>query len=364
MSLRTRLDGNNRKDFPGIPEPIRNFGNESYGRVDLVEATQKSINTAFVDLTRQMGGGKDGDITQGAEKVLEAAAEAGIPQSVVDKIEPFAVTPLGYAPVPPVDMANAYATIAAQGKKADWYIIQKVTDQNGAQLHQHKNENERTISEDVAADTIAAMRSVIEGGTGTNGRTICPTAGKTGTATAGPDDDQHVSSSWFAGYTPKLATAVMYNKGVGNEDLEGYLNPFYGGTYPAMTFKAYMDAALEGSDCGTFPKPANIKADKGTIYTPPPPKCGADERLNDATTRCVEKPTPTPTPTPTAPTPTTPTTPAPDCDKPIPDPGCPPDDPNNGGTGKPGKPDKGWAWILPLSLLTLVPRREDELRPE
>ena len=62
-----------------------------------------------------------------------------------------------------------------------------------------------------------------------------------------------MSSSWFAGATPKLATAVMYNRGVGNEDLEGYLVPFFGGTYPAMTFKAYMDAAIDPADCGSSP---------------------------------------------------------------------------------------------------------------
>ena len=78
----------------------------------------------------------------------------------------------------------------------------------------------------------------------------CPTGGKTGTATAGPNDDQHVSSSWFIGYTPKPATAVMFNRGVGNEDLEGYLNPFYGGTYPAMTFRSFMAATIDRRTAG------------------------------------------------------------------------------------------------------------------
>jgi membrane peptidoglycan carboxypeptidase len=98
-----------------------------------------------------------------------------------------------------------------------------------------------------------------------------------------------VSSSWFAGATPKLATAVMFNKGVGNEDLEGYLVPFFGGSFPAMTFKAYMDVAINPASCGEFIKPGNIKSDKGKTYNPTP-KCDDDERLNDSRTRCVERP--------------------------------------------------------------------------
>ncbi|RYJ07577.1 MAG: hypothetical protein EON52_00555 [Actinomycetales bacterium] len=98
----------------------------------------------------------------------------------------------------------------------------------------------------------------------------------------------------------------MYNRGVGNEDLEGYLNPFFGGTYPALTFKAYMDAALvdggfTGADCGTFPRAANIKADKGTTVVPAPRKTSKPKPKPSATVR------PTPTPTRTTPQPTEPT---------------------------------------------------------
>jgi membrane peptidoglycan carboxypeptidase len=189
-------------------------------------------------------------------------------------------------------MANAYATLAAGGKKAEWYVIEKVEDSTGATLHERKNENEQSIPADVAGDAVAALQKVVNSGsagTGSRGRTLCPTLGKTGTATAGTNENQRVSSSWFAGATPKLATAVMFNRGVGNEDLEGYLVPFFGGTYPAMIFKAYMDEAIDPADCGTFPPPGNIKSIRGQTYNPVP-NCGSDERLNDSRTRCVEKP--------------------------------------------------------------------------
>lgn len=299
--LETQLDGNSPlKVGDAEIENQGDSGGASFGKVSLARATAKSINTAFVDLTQQLGG-TDGNISDGAEKVLAAAQEAGVPAKITDSISPVAVTPLGYAGVPPIDMATAYATIAAGGVHADWYLVEKVSDSQKTDLYEHEVEAERTIDKDVAGDVIKAMRGVTAaGGTGTNGVTVCPTAGKTGTATAGGDDDQHVSSSWFAGYTPQLATTVMYNRGKGNEDLEGYLNPFYGGTYPAMTFKTYMDAALDPSDCGSFIEPGDIEPKKGTVYTPPAPKPTKTQKPPKAT-----EPTPTPTPTETAePTPT------------------------------------------------------------
>ncbi len=305
-SLKTQLDGNSPIEINGkiatYNQGDTGTGGGSYGRVPLSRATEDSINTAFVDLTDQMSEG--GDISVGAKKVLDAARQAGIPAPVADAIDPVAVTSLGYAPVAPVDMANAYATLAAGGKRANWYMVEKVTDYQGSTLHEHKVTTEQAIPEDVVADTLSALQAVTRSGTGTNGRTICPTAGKTGTATAGTDTDQYVSSSWFTGITPKAATAVMYNRGIGNEDLEGYMLPtFFGGQTPAKTFKSYMDATLDPSDCGTFPKAANIKGDKGTVFKPPPPRCDSDERLNGARTGCVKKPAKTtPTPDPVVPT--------------------------------------------------------------
>lgn len=294
-SLESRLNGSSPLQVDGGQiENQGDSGGESFGPVSLARATAKSINTAFVDLTQQMEDGPD--------KVLDSAQEAGIPASVLDPVRESGaplVTPLGYFPVAPIDMANAYATLSAGGERADWYLVEQVDDADGAELYAHEVTTKRTISKDVAGDTIKAMQGVTAaGGTGTNGATVCPTAGKTGTATAGPDDDQRVSSSWFAGYTPKLATAVMYNRGVGNEDLEGYLQPFFGGTYPASTFRTFMNAALDPSDCGSFPPPGNIRADQGTVVAPPVPRCGPGQQLNGNRTGCVPVPPPAPAPEP------------------------------------------------------------------
>jgi membrane peptidoglycan carboxypeptidase len=304
-SLRTLLNGNSpllNNSGEQIAENQGDSGGASFGRIPLSMATQESVNTAFVDLMEQMDDGPD--------KTLEAAQEAGIPASLLDKVREGGaplVTPLGYFPVAPVDMANAYATLAANGKRADWYVIERVSDSGGTVAYKHEVETEQAIDKDVVADTISAMQGVVRSGTGVNGRTVCPTAGKTGTATAGPDDDQHVSSSWFAGFTPKLATTVMYNRGEnGNSDLENYMVPFFGGQIPAKTFSRYMNGVLDPGNCGTFPPPANIKADQGTDYIAPRPKPKPKPKPKPST---AEPTAPEPTVEPTQPEPTQPTQP-------------------------------------------------------
>lgn len=292
FSLKTKLDGNTPYKVPG--GSVKNAGDSggaSYGTLDLEKATAKSVNTAFIDLTVQMSDGSD--ISVGAQKILDAAVQAGIPQSTVDTIDPVAVTSLGYAGVAPIDMANAYATVAASGNKAEWYVVQKVSSAEGSVLYEHATETEQSVPADVAADTLAALQGVTgSGGTGTAGRTVCPTAGKTGTATADENGETVTSAVWFVGATPKLATAVMYNRGDGNDKLDGFLRPAFGGKYPAETFKAYMNEAVDADDCGSFPKAANIKGDKGETYVTPAPTCGPTEQLNADQTACEPRPVP------------------------------------------------------------------------
>jgi len=274
--LQSTLNGNSPLTVPGgTVDNQGDSGGESFGTVTLLEATRQSINTAFVDLTLQM--------EDGQEKILKAANDAGLPLSVVNNIDSAAyVVPLGFAPVPNVDMANAYATFANDGKENDWYVIDSVEDPKGNTLFKHKNKERRAFSSDVAADVTFALQGVVDSGTGVNGNTVCPTAGKTGTATAQgrKEENSHVSSSWFVGFTPKLSTAVMYVRGKnGNGDLQyqnvergdfaPYMPTFYGGQFPALTFAAFMDQAVDADNCGTFPPAANIVAETGTTYVPP-----------------------------------------------------------------------------------------------
>ena len=88
------------------------------------------------------------------------------------------------------------------------------------------------------------------------------------------------------GYTPQLATAVMYVRGDGNDNLNctnkngkncipGYLVPYFGAEYPTKTWTDVMRMSLDGAPVEQFPPPANVKATKNDhvplpTFTPTP----------------------------------------------------------------------------------------------
>ncbi len=194
--LNDKLDGDSPYFFPDGSK-VENEGESSgaangfsYGTVSLVKATAESINTAYMDLTAQM--------EDGPEKIVDAAVAAGIPRSSGD-LEAYSRVALGSAKIAPVEMAEAYATFAADGKQADWYMIEEVSDSGGLR-YEHRDEPNQAFSFPIASNVSYALQQVVKTGTGQNALALGrPAAGKTGTAT---NDKGDVSSSWFVGYTP------------------------------------------------------------------------------------------------------------------------------------------------------------------
>lgn len=241
--------------------PIRNEFNEQYGDVTLRKAVAESINTAFVDMTESMN--------NGAGAVIQAANDAGAPTGAGwDANNRIA---LGAAEVSPLNMANAYATLADSGKRKEAHFVAKVLDRNGNAVYEAKNEATQAVEENVAANVTDALTSVVEEGTGTKASQLNrPVAGKTGTN--GVEDT--ITSAWFVGYTRQISTAVMYVAGdSGNEDLDAYKKPgdktFFGSTYPLTTWVEYMQTATKGQEVKQFDKAKPIQG-KSTAPTEAP----------------------------------------------------------------------------------------------
>jgi membrane peptidoglycan carboxypeptidase len=308
FSLEDTFDGNSPYLLPDGSD-VENQGNISYGSaVSMVKATEDSINTAFIDMALAM--------EDGPEKIIQAMRDMGLPPAErTSKIHGFPdQTPglqpnigvaLGSATVSPINMANAYATLAAEGEAAQPYIIEKIEDADGEEIYSHKVQTRDAVEPDIAADVSYALQQVVQAGSGTAALELGrPAAGKTGTST---NDDGDVVSSWFTGYTPQLATSVVYVRGKGAEPLDGYLEPFFGGTYPAQTWTAVMTKAMEGLDIEDFPPPAYVDGEApSTGHEPAPPEPTETETQEPQPTRT---PTPTPSETPTeeptpSPTPT------------------------------------------------------------
>ena len=229
-------------DDLGKPYEVANYGNEGWGQVDLLSATQHSINTVFVPL----------GIKAGLDKVVDAARRAGIPETVA-MIGTPSVT-LGVASPHVIDVANAYATFAAQGIYSKPYMVAQVTGPNKGVLYQGKPQTQEVFSKEVMADLTYALKSVVTGGTGGAALALGrPAAGKTGTS-------QSNASAWFAGYTPQLSATVALFRDSASESLNGIggLTSVTGGSFPARIWTAFMKGALRNEPVMSFPAPSNI----------------------------------------------------------------------------------------------------------
>jgi membrane peptidoglycan carboxypeptidase len=244
IPLTSMWNGDSPQEFDdaGKPYVVSNYGNEGWGQVDLLYATKHSINTIFVPL----------GIKVGPTAVVDVARRAGIPEAVAMMPTPSVV--LGVASPHVIDVANAYATFAAQGIKSKPYLVAQVIGSNKGVLYEGKQETQEVFSKEVMADLTYALKGTITGGTGSAALALGrPAAGKTGTS-------QSNASAWFSAYTPQLAASVALFRDSASESLNGIggLTSVTGGTYPARIWTAFMKGALKGKPVMGFPAPSNI----------------------------------------------------------------------------------------------------------
>mgnify|MGYP000072370923 CR=1 FL=1 len=244
IPLTSMWNGDTPQTFDDLGKPyiVSNYGDEGWGQVDLITATQHSINTVFVPL----------GIKAGMDRVVDVARRAGIPESVAMVPTPSVV--LGVASPHVIDVANAYATFAAQGIYSKPYMVASVTGPNKGVLYEGKSQTQEVFSKEVMADLTYALKAVVNGGTGAAALSLGrPAAGKTGTS-------QSNASAWFSAYTPQLAASVALFRDSASESLNGIggLNSVTGGTFPAKIWTAFMKGALKDQPVMSFPAPANI----------------------------------------------------------------------------------------------------------
>ena len=244
IPLTSMWNGDSPQTFDdlGKPYPVSNYGDEGWGQMSLLEATKHSVNTVFVPLGQKAG----------LDKVVDAARRAGIPETVAMMSTPSVA--LGPASPHVIDVANAYATFAAQGIKAKPYLVTSVIGSNKGVLYEGKPQTQEVFSKEVMADLTYALKGVVNGGTGAAALALGrPAAGKTGTS-------QSNASAWFSAYTPQLAASVAFFRDDATQSLNGIggLTSVTGGTFPARIWTAFMKGALKDEPVMEFPAPANI----------------------------------------------------------------------------------------------------------
>lgn len=221
---------------------VTGAGGGKTGPMRLRKATEMSVNSVYAQLILDVG----------AEKVVEVGEALGLRKGI-EAVPAIALGGLTDG-VSPLEMANAYATLAAGGKRATPYGIVEVKGPDGKLLFSAEPEVEDAIDPAVAYITTDMLSGVITRGTGTAAKIGRPAAGKTGTT-------QKYRDAWFVGYTPELATAVW----VGHVDSQREMTNVHGrkvtgGSFPAEIWAAFMKAVLGDSPKRAFERPPGISS--------------------------------------------------------------------------------------------------------
>ncbi|HEX5526267.1 MAG TPA: transglycosylase domain-containing protein [Solirubrobacterales bacterium] len=208
------------------------------GRINLQQATVASDNTVFAQL----------DLDVGPKAVAATAHSMGI-ASPLDGIPAEGIGGLRIG-VSPLELTDAYATLASGGIHHDPVAVTKVTFPNGHVEHPEQSRPQRVLSRPVAWQVTRLLHDNITEGTGTAAYTGCSgQAGKTGTT------DEY-TDAWFAGYQPNLATAVWVGYPQSNEismsSVHGII--VFGGTFPAEIWHSLYSGA--GVPCEEFKEPS------------------------------------------------------------------------------------------------------------
>jgi penicillin-binding protein 1A len=222
---------------------VHTYANDYYGWSSIRSATLRSDNSVYAQLTL--------DVTP--EKVARIARRMGV-RSQLDVNGAFVpAMGLGSIAVSPLDLASAYATLAAGGVYAEPMAIRRVVLANGKEDRKAgwgRPKRRRAVSEGGAAVITRILEQNMQSGTGTRAAFGRPAAGKTGT------NEEH-KDAWFAGYTPDLATTVWigYTRAeIPMENVHGIA--VSGGSFPAEIWRLFMEPALENVEPTPFEEPA------------------------------------------------------------------------------------------------------------
>ncbi|WP_156752157.1 transglycosylase domain-containing protein [Mycobacterium sp. ACS1612] len=260
-------------DVNGIK--ITNVEGAGCGTCNIAEALKRSLNTSYYRLMLKLKNGPQ-DVADAAHKAGIAESFPGVEHTLSEDGKggpPNNGVVLGQYQSRVIDMASAYATLAASGVYHKPHFVQKVVNSRGEVLFdatQEDNSGEQRIDKSVADNVTSAMQPIAAYSNGHNLAGGRPSAAKTGTNQLG--DTGANRDAWMVGFTPSLSTAVWVGTTEGTKPLENKWGaPVYGSGLPSDIWKATMDGALEGTDNESFPKPTEIGGYAGVPQAPPPP---------------------------------------------------------------------------------------------
>lgn len=169
----------------------QNYENKTFGEVYLVDALERSLNLATVDLGLQLG----------VDKVAAMLGRLGFEAPV----QPYPSLLLGAVDMTPLEVADIYQTLAGNGFRSPLRSVEAVTTATGEPLKRYGISTSQAVDPASVYLLEYAMQGVFERGTARSVRGKLdgrlPLAGKTGTTNDTRD-------SWFAGFGDDLLGVV------------------------------------------------------------------------------------------------------------------------------------------------------------
>ncbi len=194
----------------------KNFDGRYLGKITVRTALMLSRNLCSIRIAQAVG----------PDKIIATARAAGITSPLNNDL-PLA---LGASAVSPLELANAYATLARKGTFMPYQIIRQIDDNQGHKLQEITPQGKSVFPSEPVLQLVDILQDVVNKGTGTLARLPkIAVAGKTGTADKARD-------IWFVGFTPDTVTAVWG----GNDDYSEVRGNVTGGTVMAKIWHDYM----------------------------------------------------------------------------------------------------------------------------
>ncbi|MBI29418.1 MAG: penicillin-binding protein [Pelagibacteraceae bacterium] len=231
---------------PGLPKwKPSNYTKEFYGLSTMRLGIEKSRNLMTVRLAQKLG----------MEKIINVASRFKLDKNIDMNLS----MALGAGEVTLLDLSNAYAMLANNGKRVKPGFIDTIQDRNGKIIFRHDericlncdmrqniinqklpeiiDDSEEVVDPIIAYQMVSMLEGVVLRGTGRKIKSLeRPLAGKTGTTNDSKD-------AWFVGFSPNLVVGVY----VGYDKPKSLGNGETGSSVAVPIFKEYMKRILSNN---------------------------------------------------------------------------------------------------------------------